>query len=91
MKLKPSDSNQQPKALRKTQTIEAPPLDTLKQINLNAAGMDIGDRSIYVCVSPGRDEQSVRVFSTFTADLNALADWLSQCGVKTVAMESTGV
>lgn len=91
MKLKSSHSSQPPKPLGRTQTIEAPALDTLKQINLNAAGMDIGDRSIYVCVPPGRDEQSVRVFSTFTADLNALADWLSQCGVKTVAMESTGV
>jgi transposase len=33
----------------------------------------------------------VREFRTFTADLHRLADWLLQCGVKTVAMESTGV
>jgi len=33
----------------------------------------------------------VREFRTFTADLHHLADWLSQCGVKSVAMESTGV
>ena len=28
---------------------------------------------------------------TFTSDLHALADWLLQCGVQSVAMESTGV
>ena len=44
-----------------------------------------------VAVPEGRDEVSVREFGTFTADLEALADWLKQCGVTTVAMESTGV
>lgn len=39
----------------------------------------------------GRDPVSVREFSTFTADLHHLADWLVQCGVDTVVMESTGV
>jgi transposase len=33
----------------------------------------------------------VRRFGTFTADLQAIARWLHQCGVLTVAMESTGV
>jgi transposase len=37
------------------------------------------------------DAQPVRVFGTFTPDLHALADWLVQCQVTTVAMESTGV
>jgi transposase len=32
----------------------------------------------------------VRAFS-FTGDLCALADWLKQCEIETVAMESTGV
>lgn len=66
-------------------------LDSLKQINLNAAGLDIGAEEIWVCVPEGRDEVSVRVFETFTVDLYALADWLEACGVDTVAMESTGV
>jgi transposase len=66
-------------------------LDSLKQINLNAAGLDIGDDEIYVCVPEGRDTESVRSFATFTVDLHALADWLEACGVTTVAMESTGV
>jgi transposase len=66
-------------------------LDSLKQINLNAAGLDIGAAEIWACVPEGRDEVSVRVFQTFTIDLHALADWLAACGIDTVAMESTGV
>jgi transposase len=45
----------------------------------------------YVAVRPDRDPQPVRRFECFTADLHRLADWLQQCGVKTVAMQSTGV
>lgn len=74
-----------------SQSIKAPALDSLKQINLNAAGLDIGDREIYVCVPEGRSESSVRIFPTFTADLNHLAEWLKECQVSSVAMESTGV
>jgi hypothetical protein len=66
-------------------------LDSLKQLNLNAAGLDIGAAEIWACVPEDRDETSVRVFRTFTADLHALADWLAACEVDTVAMESTGV
>ena len=66
-------------------------LDSLEQINLNAAGLDIGAAEIWACVPEGRDEVSVRAFQTFTVDLHALADWLAACNVETVAMESTGV
>src|SRR6266700_628789 len=57
----------------------------------NAAGIDIGAREIYVAVPPDRDEHPVRVFSTFTEDLEEMAQWLVGCGITTVAMESTGV
>ncbi len=57
----------------------------------NAAGIDIGSASHYVAVPPDRDEESVREFPSFTADLEALADWLKACEVDTIAMESTGV
>lgn len=66
-------------------------LDSLKQIKLNAAGLDIGAAEIWACVPEGRSDHSVRVFQTFTPDLEALADWLAACQVETVAMESTGV
>jgi len=71
--------------------ITAPALDILEQITPNAAGLDIGSEEIYVCVPVNRDEESVRVFPTFTVDLIALADWLAACHIETVAMESTGV
>ena len=57
----------------------------------NAAGIDIGSASHFVAVPPDRDDEPVREFPSFTSDLNALADWLTTCGVDTVAMESTGV
>ena len=57
----------------------------------NAAGIDIGAREIFVAVTPDRAEDPVQVFSTFTEDLERMAQWLVSCGVSTVAMESTGV
>jgi transposase len=57
----------------------------------NAAGIDIGAREIFVAVPPDRDESPVRVFATFTEDLQKMAQWLKQCRITTVAMESTGV
>src|SRR5260370_36642715 len=63
----------------------------LQHINVNAAGVDIGSERHLVAVPEGRDTVSVREFQTFTVDLYAIADWLEQCGVSSVAMESTGV
>ena len=56
----------------------------LSQLNLNAAGIDVGATSHYVAVPADRAEQPVREFEAFTADLYRLADWLSECGVETV-------
>jgi transposase len=63
----------------------------LPPLHLNAAAIDIGATSHFVAVPPGRDTVTVREFATFTPDLHQLADWLEQCGVDTVVMESTGV
>ncbi len=63
----------------------------LSLMNPDAAGVDIGSAAHFVAVPLDREEEPVREFASFTADLNALADWLEQCGIKTVAMESTGV
>lgn len=63
----------------------------MDKINLHAAGIDIGSKEHYVAVSPEACEKPVRQFKTFTKDLYELADWLRECGIKTVAMESTGV
>jgi transposase len=63
----------------------------LKPLNENAAGLDVGATFHVVAIPPGRAEESVRTFRSFTADLHALADWLVELGISTVAMESTGV
>jgi len=63
----------------------------LEHINLWAAGIDIGSTSHFVAVPEGCADKTVGEFKTFTTGLNELADWLKQCGIKTVAMESTGV
>lgn len=60
-------------------------------LNADAAGIDVGAREHYVAVPAERDVQPVRCFGAFTQDLHRLAQWLLQCGIKTVAMESTGV
>jgi transposase len=51
----------------------------------------VGNSAHYVAVRPDRDSQPVRRFECFTADLYRLADWLQGCGLKTVALQSTGV
>ena len=61
------------------------------QIHPDAAGLDIGATAVYAAVREDRSTPAIRNFPTFTSDLHALADWLSECRVTTVAMESTGV
>jgi hypothetical protein len=69
----------------------------LKQINPFVAGIDIGSRSHFVAApvsaatNNGDLEICVREFSTFTSDLEDLANWLKECQVTSIAMESTGV
>jgi len=63
----------------------------LDVVHPNAAGIDIGNAEHYVAVPPDRDAEPVRTFECFTADLHKMADWLAQCGIVTVAMQSTGI
>lgn len=63
----------------------------LEAINLYAAGIDVGSEAHYVAVPEGLDDEPVRHFGCFTADLDRLADWLVRIGIQTVVMESTGV
>jgi transposase len=64
---------------------------SLEVVHPDAAGIDIGNESHYVAVPPTRDTESVRRFGCTTAELKAMAGWLKQCGIRTVAMQSTGV
>jgi transposase len=76
-----------------TPTLPEPSMlsEALQVCHPHAAGIDIGEAEHWVAVPPGCDPQPVRRFGTFTADLDALADWLIDGGVPTVAMASTGV
>lgn len=86
---KPAEKAKRGERKRRTRKREA--IENRPILEPNAAGIDIGAREVYVAVPPERDEQPVRIFETFTADLHELADWLTACGITTVAMESTGV
>ena len=57
----------------------------------DAAGIDVGANEIWVAVAPDRTEEPVRRFGAFTRELKAIVQWLRNCGIVTVAMESTGV
>jgi transposase len=65
---------------------------SLEILHPDAAGIDIGNECHYVAVPSKREpEQPVRRFGCVTAELKAMAEWLKQCGIRTVAMQSTGV
>jgi transposase len=64
----------------------------LKVIRTDVAGIDVGAEELYVC-APGPEEglTQVMVFGSTTPELMKMAEWLKQCKVQSVAMESTGV
>ncbi len=57
----------------------------------NSTGIDVGATEINVAVPEDRSSKSVRRFDTFTDDLHEAAKWLKECGIESIAMESTGV
>lgn len=81
-------NRQQRKDLKRRLYSEDPGLEL---VHPDAAGIDIGNESHFVAVPPGRDAQPVREFGSWTADLKRMAEWLLSCGIRTVAMQSTGV
>ena len=60
----------------------------MEVINPNAAGIDIGSRSHFVAVGQGTAD--VKEFGVYNDDLQAIAAWLKENEIETVAMESTG-
>jgi transposase len=65
---------------------------SLPTIRPMVAGIDVSSSQHWVC-GPARDDgkPNVRLFGTTTGQLNAIADWLAEQGVESVAMESTYV
>jgi len=64
------------------------PLDP--QTHPHAAGIDVGAEELVAAVPISRCLEPVRTYSSFTAGVLALRDWFLECGIKTVAIESTG-
>jgi transposase len=85
------------RSIRKSQSHQQGPIRPAARmpvVNPHAAGIDVGSTEHYVCVPEDavpEGESNVRSFGAFTGDLDKLVEWLQLCGVKTVAMESTGV
>ena len=79
---------------RKPVAAPRPSLDELKPIHRRAAGIDVGSAENYVAIpveglAPG--ESAVRSFGVFSAEQDALVEWLQQHQITTVAMEATGI
>ena len=68
-----------------TRKIQAEDL-SLEVVHPHAARIDIGNESHYVAVPSTRDDKPVRRFGCTTAELKAMAAWLQQCGIRTVAI-----
>jgi transposase len=65
--------------------------DRLPIVHRRAAGIDVGATFHMVAVPASLDPEPVRSFLSFTGELHALARWLTDVGITTVAMESTGI
>jgi transposase len=63
----------------------------MSMVHPNAAAIDVGAKMLMAAVRSDRTPNPVRSFGTFTTDLHQLVDWFAECGVETVAMESTSV
>jgi hypothetical protein len=88
------ESKERMKKQGKTKTKSKAPKPAPKPLHdsvPDAAGIDVGANEIWIAVAPDRTEEPIRRFGAFTAELKAIAQWLRDCGIRTVAMESSGV
>ena len=76
---------------KKAQKIKKGKRSELLIVNPDSAGIDVASTEYQVCVPEDRDTDFNRRFDAFTCDLKAIAQWLKQCKIKTVAMEATGI
>lgn len=83
-----SPNRKQRRAQERSVWTDNPGLDV---VHADAAGIDIGNSEHYVAIAPDRDAQPVRRFGCFTGDLQELARFLKAHGIRSVAMQSTGV
>jgi transposase len=62
----------------------------MEVVHSHCCGMDVHKKNVKACIMTPQLKE-IRTFSTMTGDLLKLKDWLKQCAVTDVAMESTGV
>lgn len=74
----------QPKRVRE-------PIASLPILNRDAAAIDVHSDNHVVCVPADRAAPHVRTFAAESCGLLEIAAWLEECGIKTVAVESTGI
>ncbi len=88
-RLQPGQLNrQQRRELGRRVQAADPGLDV---VHPDAAGIDIGNASHFVAIPPDRDPVPIREFGAWTAALQEMAAWLRGHGIRTVAMQATGV
>lgn len=63
----------------------------LRPLDPKKAGIDIGSKSVFACISNDENIQEVREFPFFTQDIEEMGKWLLSHGVTSIAMESTGI
>lgn len=80
-----------PRSNQKVRTRAAKSTPSLPIVVPHAAGIDIGSNRTFVCVPTDSCAEPIACFGMFTEDLLAIAKWLKDCSVQSVAMESTGV
>lgn len=86
-----STTPRKPKGRRKKAALTAAPTPAINPLHHpDAAGVDVGAEEFVVALPPGRCEQTVRTFASYTSGVEELRDWLLEHGIKTAALESTG-
>lgn len=65
-------------------------ISSIKIVNPDSAGIDIGSSSHFVAIPADRKGSTVREFSCYTPDILAMIEWLKEANIKTIVMESTG-
>jgi transposase len=69
-------------------------IEELTPVHRRAAGIDVGSSENYVAIPTqglAAGESAVRIFGVFSAQQDALVEWLQQHQITTVAMEATGI
>ena len=76
---------------KKCSAAQPKPSQPLAPLQPDAAGIDLSATDLWVAVPPDRTPEPVCCFGTFTADFHALVTHLKACGIRSVALESTGL